>query len=161
MVEWYWQGKTKKLGEKPVPVPLCPPQIQHLLSRVRTRDSAVRGRRLTAWAIARPGHRWVFVSSRLGQLLKFVFRIWSVTICCVYLSSSVMLLWIRRLTFGFDKAGVTCWQVEQLTVHKEKSDMWSQSAFSLCYNRNKSLSLNSCLFVMHSVHVKVTMRSET
>jgi hypothetical protein len=26
-VEWYWQGKTEGLGEKPVPVPLCPPQI--------------------------------------------------------------------------------------------------------------------------------------
>jgi hypothetical protein len=24
-VEWYWQGKTEELGEKPVPVPLCPP----------------------------------------------------------------------------------------------------------------------------------------
>jgi hypothetical protein len=26
-VEWYWQAKTEGLGEKPVPVPLCPPQI--------------------------------------------------------------------------------------------------------------------------------------
>jgi hypothetical protein len=26
-VEWYWHGKTEELGEKPVPVPLCPPQI--------------------------------------------------------------------------------------------------------------------------------------
>jgi hypothetical protein len=29
MVERYWQGKTEELGEKPVPVPLCPPQIPH------------------------------------------------------------------------------------------------------------------------------------
>jgi hypothetical protein len=28
-VEWNWQGKTEVLGEKPVPVPLCPPQIPH------------------------------------------------------------------------------------------------------------------------------------
>ena len=27
MVEWYWQGKTEVMGENPVPVPLCPPQI--------------------------------------------------------------------------------------------------------------------------------------
>jgi hypothetical protein len=26
-VEWNWLGKTEVLGEKPVPVPLCPPQI--------------------------------------------------------------------------------------------------------------------------------------
>jgi hypothetical protein len=53
-VEWNWQGKTEVLGEKPVPVPLCPPQIPHGLIRDRTRASAVRGRRLTAWAMARP-----------------------------------------------------------------------------------------------------------
>jgi hypothetical protein len=41
------RGKTEELGEKPVPVPLCPPQIPHGLTRARTRDSAVRGRRLT------------------------------------------------------------------------------------------------------------------
>jgi hypothetical protein len=35
-------------GEKPVPVPLCPPQIPHELTRDRTRASAVGGRRLTA-----------------------------------------------------------------------------------------------------------------
>jgi hypothetical protein len=27
MVEWYRQGKTEVLREKPVPAPLCPPQI--------------------------------------------------------------------------------------------------------------------------------------
>jgi hypothetical protein len=48
-VEWNWQGKTEVLGEKPVPVPLCPPQIPHGLTRYRTRASALRGRRLTAW----------------------------------------------------------------------------------------------------------------
>jgi hypothetical protein len=50
-VEWYWQGKPEELGEKPVPVPLCPPQIPHGLTRERTRASAVRGRRLTTWAM--------------------------------------------------------------------------------------------------------------
>jgi hypothetical protein len=52
-VEWNWQGKTEVLGEKHVPVPLCAPQIPHGLTRDRTRTSAVRGRRLTAWAMAR------------------------------------------------------------------------------------------------------------
>jgi hypothetical protein len=53
-VEWNWQGKTEVLGEKPVPVPLCPPQIPHGLKGDWTQASAVRGRRLTAWAMARP-----------------------------------------------------------------------------------------------------------
>jgi hypothetical protein len=56
-VEWNWQGKTEELGEKPVPVPLCPRQIPHALTRDRTRASALRGRRLTAWAMARPNWR--------------------------------------------------------------------------------------------------------
>jgi hypothetical protein len=53
-VEWNWQGKTEVLGVKPVPVPLCPPQIRRGLARDRTRASAVKDRRQTAWAMARP-----------------------------------------------------------------------------------------------------------
>ena len=40
-MEWRWQGKTEVLGEKPVPVPLHPPQIPHGRNRYRTSDSAV------------------------------------------------------------------------------------------------------------------------
>jgi hypothetical protein len=36
-------GGIKKLGEKPVPVPLCPPQIPHGLTQAKTWASAVRG----------------------------------------------------------------------------------------------------------------------
>jgi hypothetical protein len=58
------RGKPKYSGKKPVPLPLCPPQIPHGLSRDRTRGSAVGGRRLTAWAMARPvrvsnNHHWI------------------------------------------------------------------------------------------------------
>jgi hypothetical protein len=53
-VEWYRQGKIEEIREKPIPVPLCPPQITHGLTRAQTRDSAVRGERLNAWAMARP-----------------------------------------------------------------------------------------------------------
>jgi hypothetical protein len=41
-------GKTEELGEKPVPAPLFPPQMPHGLTRAQSRDSGVRGRRLTA-----------------------------------------------------------------------------------------------------------------
>jgi hypothetical protein len=42
-VEWNWQGKTEVVEEKPVPVPLCPPQISQGLTRDRTRS--LRGER--------------------------------------------------------------------------------------------------------------------
>jgi hypothetical protein len=48
-VELYWQGKTEGLGEKSVPVLLCPPQIPHGLTCEWTQASAERSRRLTAW----------------------------------------------------------------------------------------------------------------
>jgi hypothetical protein len=53
-MERHWQGKHEKLGEKPVPVSLRPPQIPHWLTLARNRASAMRGWRLTAWAMARP-----------------------------------------------------------------------------------------------------------
>jgi hypothetical protein len=40
-VEWNWQGKTEVLGEKPVPVPRCPPQIPHGLTRDGTLTSSL------------------------------------------------------------------------------------------------------------------------
>jgi hypothetical protein len=48
-----WQGITK-YSKKSAPVPLCPPQIPHDLTRARTRTIAEGSRRLTAWAMARP-----------------------------------------------------------------------------------------------------------
>ena len=38
-VEWNWRRKTEVLREKPILVPLCPPQITHGLTRDRTRAS--------------------------------------------------------------------------------------------------------------------------
>jgi hypothetical protein len=75
-VEWYWQEKTEELGEKPVPVPLCPPQISHRLTRARTRASTVRGRRLTTWAMVRPTGiciPWI----NLFGLIYFIYFIFS------------------------------------------------------------------------------------
>jgi hypothetical protein len=34
------RGKPKNSGEKPVPVPLCPPQIPHGLTRDRTPEAS-------------------------------------------------------------------------------------------------------------------------
>jgi hypothetical protein len=44
--------ENRRTRIKPVPVPLCPPQMPHWLTRARTQVSAVRDRRLTAWATA-------------------------------------------------------------------------------------------------------------
>jgi hypothetical protein len=74
----YWQGKTEELGEKPVPVPLRPPEIPYRLTRARTRASAVRDRRLTIWAMARPplvfyGNSRTSWTSWKGKALAFIF----------------------------------------------------------------------------------------
>jgi hypothetical protein len=48
------RGKPKYSEEKPVPVPLCPPQIPHGPTGDRNLACQVKVWRLTAWAMARP-----------------------------------------------------------------------------------------------------------
>jgi hypothetical protein len=47
-------GESRRPRRKPVTVPLSPPQIANGPTRARTRSSAVKHRRLTAWDMARP-----------------------------------------------------------------------------------------------------------
>jgi hypothetical protein len=69
----YCQGRLVRLGEKPVPVTLLPPQIPHGLSWVRTRASAVRSRRLTAWEeVAFSGFFFLIKWTRWGSLLHTI-----------------------------------------------------------------------------------------
>jgi hypothetical protein len=49
---------NRNTRRKPTPVPLCPPQIPHDLTRARTRAAAVGSRWLTTWAIARTKEQW-------------------------------------------------------------------------------------------------------
>jgi len=51
LAQWFCQGKTEVLGEKFVPLPLCPPQISHGLAHDRTGSSAGRHQRLASWAM--------------------------------------------------------------------------------------------------------------
>ena len=61
---WVWgisgmimTGKNRDIRWKnPVPVPLYPPQISHILAWHRTRVSAVRSQRLTVWTMALPSN---------------------------------------------------------------------------------------------------------
>jgi hypothetical protein len=48
------ENRSTRRKKKNVSLTLRPPQISHGLTCDRTRSSVVRGRRLTAWAIARP-----------------------------------------------------------------------------------------------------------
>jgi hypothetical protein len=55
-------GDNRITRRKPVPVQICPPHIPHGLTHGRSRASAVKGRRLTAWAMAMPIHYLVLHS---------------------------------------------------------------------------------------------------
>jgi hypothetical protein len=89
-------------------LPLCQPQIPHGLTRDRARASAVRGRRLTAWAMARPLLRyciradpanvsWVLGSAckkqRIGQ-----YR-YDCCYCCVLLLLFYCILFLCRTSY--------------------------------------------------------------
>jgi hypothetical protein len=47
---------NRSIRRKPVPVPLCPPQIPHDLNWARTWAAEVGSRWLNAWAMSRPWH---------------------------------------------------------------------------------------------------------
>jgi hypothetical protein len=71
--EWYWQAKTKVLGEKSVPVPLCPPQIPHEVAWDWTQASEVRDLQATAWAMAMPlADCWSYKQTALEDKLVHV-----------------------------------------------------------------------------------------
>jgi hypothetical protein len=90
-VKWNWQGKTEVLGEKPVLVPLCPPQIPHGMTRDRTRASAVGGWWLT---MARPSMVRNYYSH---WVLKQLTSNWHVLWFCSLVGGCEMLWEVGRL----------------------------------------------------------------
>jgi hypothetical protein len=78
---------------KPAPILLCPPQIPHDLTWARTLAGAVGSRRLTAWAMARPGVGDYFNKS-------FVSLIYTTTIWPGYSNSPISCLYLRSLSSG-------------------------------------------------------------
>jgi hypothetical protein len=99
IVEWYWQGKPEDLGEKPFPMPLCPPQIPHGLTQARTWVLTVRSQELTAWATITvwniPWWRMFFVELlewHLRSLLRA--ELW----ICVS-NSMIVIRWIDLIEF--------------------------------------------------------------
>jgi hypothetical protein len=56
-VEWELARGNRSTRRKPAPMPLCSPQLPYDLTWDRTRWAAVGSRRLTSWAMARPGIR--------------------------------------------------------------------------------------------------------
>jgi hypothetical protein len=91
----YLQGKPKN-SEKTCLVPLCPSQIPHGLTRARTRAYAVRGQRLTAWAMARPPKACSW--SYMCTFSTYRFTSLSHGQTYSYHSSGCSLLWLSRPT---------------------------------------------------------------
>jgi hypothetical protein len=74
-VEWYWRWKTEGLVEKPVLVPLCPPQIPRGLTWKQTRDSALGNQRLAAWAMAQS---YLCRNEIYNVYLKYFSKLWNI-----------------------------------------------------------------------------------
>jgi hypothetical protein len=72
MVERYWQGKTEDLGEKPVPVPLCPPQIPH------SDPNANSGLRGDTPATNRLSHGTALQRKYMKKKWTYLLEVWSV-----------------------------------------------------------------------------------
>jgi len=75
MYDWVFSnGKIIPTGEnwytqkKPVPLPLCPPQIPHGMAWDHTRALIVRGWQLTAWAMAHPSIMETSLHTEFGSV---------------------------------------------------------------------------------------------
>jgi hypothetical protein len=122
-VEWYWQGKTEEIGEKPVPVPHCPPQIPRGLTGERIRASAVRGQRLTSWVMSRSPRavKFHFAQGKLCHVFRCEFqaegissrstRTW--TLGCYLISPFLCVFLSVCLNLSLQvKAVSVCWSVK-------------------------------------------------
>jgi hypothetical protein len=97
----YWHGrprwndidrtKAKNTERQLSRVPLCTPQFLYGLPLARTRASGVRGRRITAWAMARPLTLWSKERVVLLYLLKL-----SRFLMAIRRKEKLQLLWDRN-----------------------------------------------------------------
>ena len=90
VVEWYWQGTTDVLGEKPVPVPLCIPQIPSWLACGWTQPSMVTGQQLTVQTRAGEpiAHVKISMACSIHRWPTFFSYAWPVSLLwetCVYI----------------------------------------------------------------------------
>jgi len=73
-----WRGNSEVLWSKPVPMPLCAPQVPLGLTSGLSRADAVRDRRLTAWETARrddrprPADHWLCFLGTLPRPLDLI-----------------------------------------------------------------------------------------
>ena len=107
LVEWYWQWKTKVLGEEPSPMPLRPPQIRRRVAWHWTQSSTMRGRPLTTWALAWPFHLFVDNHSLSSFRTLHCMKWYDVH---KWLIMHVTLVLLRQ-TFSRSKLRVTCPEV--------------------------------------------------
>jgi hypothetical protein len=91
-----WIGRGNwSTRRKLAPIPLCPPQIPHVLTQARARAAPVGSRRLTAWAMARPFHGiyWYFCFIRNISLCHYIFHY---CCCLVYSKKQKVKLYLYR-----------------------------------------------------------------
>jgi hypothetical protein len=70
-IDW-WNRRTRR---KPAPMPLCPPQIPHVLTWARIRPAAVGSRLLTARAMVRPYPSLLFlIMSSVSRVIKILWK---------------------------------------------------------------------------------------
>jgi hypothetical protein len=87
---WQWRGKCEVLWEKPVPVPLCAPQVPLGPTSGSSRAVAVRDQRIPAWEMARrngrlrPADHWPYFLGTLPRPVDLIL-LFSLCVSCMNL----------------------------------------------------------------------------
>jgi hypothetical protein len=136
-------GENRSTRGKPVPVSLCPPQIPHGPTRDRTRSSAVRGWRLTAWAMARPHSEFKRTPT---DLPKTVTKKWLAVLSTKFIGQYVCKGTVRILTnkyktfLGLQKVEIPFFifvtdnysLLSADRLWKDLSKMWTRTFIFIC-----------------------------
>jgi hypothetical protein len=137
--------------EKLVPVPLHPTQIPHVLTGARTRTSAVRSRRLTAWAMVRPALRLPVFAASISRGLVIVGKYTSDTESVEFHVAWSSLPLILRIRLCSQVRSCLCLQLKEILFQLQLGYR-SESCkllYDLYWHRLPVVSLQNTLLLMH------------
>jgi len=109
---WQWRGKSEVLWEKPVPLPLCAPQVPLGPTSGSSRAVAVRDQRITAWEMARrndrlrPTDHWPYFLGTLPRPVDLIL-LFSLCVSCM----NLYVLTSFEVWFSGQARPCYCWTV--------------------------------------------------
>jgi hypothetical protein len=111
---------NRNTRRKPVPAPLCLPQIPFDQTRARTQAAAVRSQKLTAWAMARP-------VTPVNEILQYCCRSCSIPASTEKWQWASKIPFVTEMKFDTHYTVKKCWQHDKIVgiAMNESAGHWA------------------------------------